>query len=296
MKKHTVMLLGLFLLLAIIAYAVLQRPGETSVTVGDKELLIDADSAAINKYIINSQYGEIVLEKEGTKWYLTKPIRYPADERKIATVISASTNMELKNVVSTNPKKQSVYQVDSNGTQVRIFENGNQSIDMYVGKAASTPLETFVRRSGSDKVLLVKGALSYVMKAPLKDWRDKTILQIPQNELTRIEYQYSNETFVLEKRDTLWFIGDLQANRDEVNSLLKSLSDFTTDFFTDEKPKKMPEITCVLGINNRQLQFMRLDDERVYVRSSESPQLFMVLNWKATQVLKNKEDFLGEPS
>jgi hypothetical protein len=292
MKKQTYYLIGSFVVLLLIAYLVMQKPGESSKELNDEELFLKIDSAAINKFVIKSQFGEIIVEKQGLDWYMTKPVRYPADTFRIKAGITRLKNMVMKSLTSTNKAKQSVYGVDdSSGTSVKIYQNGKETVHLYIGKPGTAPIQTFVRKANSNDVYSVTGSLSYMFNAPDKDWRNKQIVAINENDLKEIKFG-GNESFTLERSDTIWTINGQPANKSEVNGMMQTLSSLNTDFFLDSLVEDMPEISTIMTLGNVQLRIAQVDDERYYVQTSQSPQWFIVLKGKIKRILKTKADFL----
>jgi hypothetical protein len=109
MKKNTIVLVGLFLLLVVIAFLVLQKPGEQSATSANSGLLYTIDSLSVDKIEIKTPASPLVLEKRGAEWYLAQPMNYKADQVVIGQVIHQIKNLEIKNTVSNKQEKHSVF-------------------------------------------------------------------------------------------------------------------------------------------------------------------------------------------
>ncbi len=105
MKRTTWILVGTVVVLAIIAFFVLRQPGEVSTTEGSGTMLVSYDSAAIDKIEVDASGNSVVLEKQGNGWMLTSPLRYRADQSIVTAAVGKGKNIEVKNVVSSNPGK-----------------------------------------------------------------------------------------------------------------------------------------------------------------------------------------------
>ena len=293
MKRNTLILGGVLLLLIAIALLLMQRPGEQSTTGAEGQLLVEIDSAKVDKLEINSSTGKVILEKRGIEWFLHSPIEYRADQSNVNSLIGQAKNLRVKATVSSNPEKQSLFQVDSTGTIVKVYEKGSEKVSFIVGKMGPTFSETYMRLSNSNDVHLIEGSLSYTFSRPVKDWRDRTIANVPHESITNIVYQYGDTTFALSHKDTLWMIGKDGAKESEVNSLLSSLSNFTADNFIDTPPSPAPKFRTTILYGGILLRFAEVKDQSKFVvQSSTSPQLFEVPQWRANQMLKRRKDFV----
>ena len=160
----------------MIAFLVLQKPGEQSATSASAGLVFTIDSLSVDKIEIKTPSFSLVLEKRGAEWFITQPINYKADQDFIGQIIHQIKNLEMKSIVSSKPEKQSVFQVDQSGTQVKLYEKGIEKASFVLGKTAANYTESYVRKLNSDDVLLVEGTFSYTFNRPVNDWRDKNYL------------------------------------------------------------------------------------------------------------------------
>lgn len=293
MTRNTYYMLGLLALLALVAYLMMQRPGEQSSSGEAGEHLVNIDSLAVDKIEISSPSTRIVLEKRGVEWFVQEPVSYRADQSNVASLIHDSRNLQVKSVVSTKAEKHSMFQVDSMGTLVKMSGRGEEQAGFVIGKPGISYLDVYARRVNSDDVALISNASSYVFSRPVREWRDRTILKVPQENIKEVRFQYGDTTFVLAFRDSVWMIGRDSTQDWVVNSLLSSLADFQADDFIDTIWTKSPRITAQIAYAGAQLNFAyQKDSEKYFVRSSNSPQWFDVQSWRANQILKRKKDLV----
>jgi hypothetical protein len=293
MTRNTYALLGILAVLVIVTYLVMQKPGERSSSGDTEGELITLDSLAVNKVEITSPTESVVLEKKGVEWYLTKPLSYRADQSSVGSLLHQCKNLDVKSIVSDKPEKQSLFKVDSTGTVVKIFENDAEKASFVIGKPGSSYLETYARRTNSNNVALVSGALSYVFNRPVKEWRDRTILSVPQERIKEVKFQYGDTTFTLAWKDSSWTVGKDSTQDFVVKSLLSSLSTLQADDFVDTLITPSPKITAQLSYAGAQVSFSYVKKgDKYLVRSSSSPQWFEMQSWRANQVLKRKKDLV----
>ncbi|MEX2088977.1 MAG: DUF4340 domain-containing protein [Bacteroidota bacterium] len=293
MNRSTLILVGILAVLIFVAYLVLQKPGEQSSSTSTGEFLAVVDSLAVDRIHLKSPSLDIVLEKQGVEWYLRHPLMVRADQANVAQLIHQTKNLEVKNVVSSNAEKQSMFQVDSTGTQVTLYEGGNETASFILGKTGPTFSETYGRRKNSNEVMLVSNMMNYVFTRSVKEWRDRSIVAIPRETIKQLTYQFGDTTFTLEFKDSLWIAGREPAQGTVVEGILSSLVNFQGDDFIDTPPVTLPRLTATLSFAGVQLAFHYVKETDTYmVRSSLAPQWYTVSSWRANQVLKRKKEIV----
>ncbi len=282
MKKNNIILLVIFVVFAIIAVWLLQKPGELSVSASDSGVLVKLDSAKINKIEVKSRFSSFEVEKKNGKWMLTKPVNYLADQNHINYVLSLCSNMKIENSVSSNPKKQSLFMVDSNGANVKFYESGKLKADIIVGKQGDGYQNTYVRKNNSNDVVLVKGALTFLFYTPVRMWRDRTITDLNKNNINKVSFQYPKKEYILQKQDSLWTLNGKDYAVGKAKDLVRKLSHLTADDFLDNPKDTLPQINAVIRFNDEELSFrMQKDSVNYIVKTSKSPQLFLIRKAKA---------------
>jgi hypothetical protein len=291
MKKITYILVGLFVCLFIIAYLVLQKPGERSANSTSTGLLFSIDSLLVDKIEIKSSALSLLLEKHGAEWFVVQPVSYKADQANVGQFIHQIKNLEIKNIVSNKPEKHSVFQVDQTGTQVTAYEKNAEKAAFVLGKMTDSYSETYMRRLNSNEVLLVEGISSYTVNRPLKDWRDKTILTVPKESIKAILFEYGDTTLSLTLTDSTWYVGKDRAKQLVVDGILSSISNLQADDFVDSTMS--PKVTAMVVYEGIQLRFSFMKTlNKYYVQSSNSPQWFVLEQWKTNQILKRKKEIV----
>jgi hypothetical protein len=293
MKKGMLSLLAAFVGLLVVAYLVMLKPGERSVLPGAGRALVEIDSAAVEKIELRSPSSTIVLEKKGGEWFLQEPMAFKADGANVANLLQQVRAMTVKSIVSQQPEKHGMFQVDSTGTFVTLYEKGTKRASIVIGKMGPSFSDLYARLATSNEVALISGASSFVFSRPVKDWRDRTIFSAPKESITEVRFQYGDTTFTLQLRDSVWMIGADSTQSWSVESFLSSLSHVQADEFIDTPPTTIPKPTATLTIGATQLRFyFHKESGKYVVQSSANPQWYEIFSWRADQLLKRKKDFL----
>jgi hypothetical protein len=290
MNRSTWILVAVLAVLLVAAFFVLRQPGEVSTSGNAADVLARYDSAAVDKLEIASPAGVVALAIEGGKWMIVSPLRYPADQLSVTAAIGKGKRIELKNVVSSNPQKQQLFQVDSAGTLVRVFEHGTQGAAFHVGK----PGASYVRREGSNDVYLADGLLTYTFAKSVNEWRDKTIFKSEPDRITNVRLQFRDTTLALQFQDSLWRVDGDSASQTAVRSFLDALANLQTDEFVDTAVTVSSAPNAVIEVEGVQIRFYPAKDGgKYFVQTSAGPQWFEIQQWRAAQALKRKKDFLA---
>jgi hypothetical protein len=292
MKRSTSYLLITLLVLAIASYLALQREGETSAPDSSGDTLVDYDSTAVDKLEITTSTNTVVLEKQAGTWMLTHPLTYRADENAVTAAVGKGRSIITTSLVSSNPGKQSLFQVDSTGTMVKVYEKGTLKATFFIGKTSTSFTDTYVRLDGSTEVFAAQGILSSQFQRQVKDWRDKSVFRMDEGAIKNVTFRYGDTTFTLSLQDSVWRIGKDEPDQAGLRPLLSALSSIQADGFVDSGLTVLPRLVAIIDIEGTQIRFFKRDDTTYLVQTSASPQWFEVQSWRTASLLKRKKDLL----
>lgn len=291
MKKSVRILGALVVVLLVVAILVLQKPGELSIT-ETGEPLFPIDSSAVTKIRIATLTNDIVLEKQGQEWQIIHPRLYRANQTAVARFLQDVKTITAKALVSEKPEKQSLFRVDSSGTRLTLWQGNNEVADFIVGKMAQTYLQTYVRKTSENAVYVAEGLAEYRIPREVKEWRDKTIATSIRENIKSLTYQFGDTIFTVAFQDSSWMIGKEKVDETILQSVLSGLTNFQADDFVDTL-REFPKPMAVLSYTGIQVQFtFNKATSQYFVRTSQSPQVFVVAEWRVKQVLKRKKEFL----
>ncbi|MFM8832117.1 MAG: DUF4340 domain-containing protein, partial [Cytophagales bacterium] len=151
--------------------------------------------------------------------------------------------------------KWDTYQVGDGATQVSVLQAG-KTTEISFGKSTYSQggAYTYVRLSKEDEVYAIEGFIDSHFNRTYNDWRNKTLLKLNQADISKITFNYpADSSFVLEKRDSVWFAGNVKAADAKVNSYVSQLSfkilnDFADGFSSAEKPTATLQIESKNGV------------------------------------------------
>ena len=290
MNRSTTFLLGLLLILGVIVFFLLPREGERESSYKQGEIHFSIDSSTVVKIEIQRQGKPVVLENVGGKWTITAPLLYPADQNAVQQLLSGLSKFKAGSLISSNPEKQRLFQVDSSGTKVSTTDRAGKMSGFIIGKMGPSFSEVYFRLPDSKDVYLGQGIDSWTFNKEVKDWRDKSVLSTPSEVMSGLTYTVGSKQYTFHKDSTGWRSGEKALDAATMNPALNTLANFKADDFVDTAIQiaSKPMNLHISGADDIALSFYPTlpDSARYYVRKGNSNQLFVISKWTAQQLFK----------
>jgi hypothetical protein len=284
----------------------IKRKGEVWVVAGDPSASSQPEQASLASGPAQGQLSSIKKD-------------YPADSASIQTLLEKLKGMTKSELISQNPEKQSVFEVDSaKGMFVDVFDEKGASMGAFrIGKNGPDYTSTFVRPLGSNDVYSVGGSIKYAFFTDKNRWRDKSIIKFDKNLVDKIVLnKQGGNTFVLNKKtDTAgtliqWDLtqpDSAKAKTEVVDEILNTAADFRAAEYEDNAALTdsamgfaSPEVVLTFNIkggNSKQIIVGRKNEasgNKFWVRNPEKPAYtFLVEDVNILKFDKNKNSLLG---
>lgn len=259
MKKinNKILFLALIGLAAVFAFSKVMRAPKLESNL-KKELLV-LDSVLVTEIrLLNpeNQNKAIRISREGNRWMVTQDSdnrKYPADASSVKNLLKTLRRMDVERMVSRKKEKWENLKVGENGTEVSVLYGTEEKARIHIGKSGFREgrngsfgggTYTYVRLHDEPETYQIAGYLEGTFNKSFNDWRDKSFLKISKDSVKKIAFRYpADSSYVLEKKDTVWYVGNKQAGESKVNAYLSRLSDKKLYTFADDfKPKGAPDI------------------------------------------------------
>lgn len=201
MKKSSILLLGLFLLLSITAlYLFKFRDSSSSIASGDRDFLVK-DTASISRIFLADKEGhsaEIRREKDG--WYVNG--KYKCRSEAVLNLLEAIRLVEVKMPVPKTAKANVLRFMSSNAVKIEIYSGEDKIKQYYVGHEPPDSEGSYLLLSkgkGDENypdpyVCFIpgfKGILQPRFITNENEWRDRLVLNFIPPELTEIRLNYN---------------------------------------------------------------------------------------------------------
>lgn len=290
MNRSTIILLALLVILAVAAFLLWPSAGEREASYDSTAPELSIDSAAVTKIEIRPPGKSVTLENVGGTWMVTSPVRYKANVASVQQLIGSLAKFKPGSLVSSNPDKQSMFQVDSAaGTHIAITPRTGAVVSLIVGKMGPSFSEVYFRLPDSKDVYLGDGLSSWTLTQDVKEWRDRSIVSMPQDSVSGIEIASGKRMVVLEKRGTAWYSGADTVAPSTVAPVLASLTSLRAEDFLDQPPRieTSPVSVKITGPFQVILDFYPLlpDSAKYAVKTSSSAQMYSVPGYTARQII-----------
>lgn len=234
-----------------------------------KELVaIDTTQVTLIKVWPSSAHGDEIQFVRGTmRWTIKKGDKqYNIEQGAANNLLGYMVKLAPQKMVSRKKEKWNDFQVGDSSTRVQFIADGNVLADVRIGRVGfdqnamqqmqqqgGSPFGggqgmggafTYVRLDGEDEVYTVEGFLNSSFDRSINDWRDKSLLRIKKDNVTKISFNYPDSGFVADKREKKWWIGNVLADSIKLNSFLNQLEFKNASAFADDfSPARQPDIS-----------------------------------------------------
>jgi Domain of unknown function (DUF4340) len=150
--------------------------------------LVEVVKNQINRIVLEGpDQTKVLLVKEGDTWTLPELGKFPADSNRVNTLVERVISAKPGPPIATTAGAKARFKVHDEAFERRITlaQNDQTVAILYLGSSPG-PRRSYARADGEDAVFALALA-TYELPVQLADWEDKTILQVPKNDITAIE-------------------------------------------------------------------------------------------------------------
>ncbi len=213
----------LFLLLAGSVYYFIIRKNDNPF--GSKTAAFTIkDTSAVGKLFIADNTGEsILIERKNGYWTLNK--NYKAMPSMLDMVLGTLNTQLAIEPVSKAAYDNVIKILASRGIKVEVYDKNNSKLTtFYVGGSNATGTGTYMMADGSSTPYLVQtpfftGDLTPRYSTNFKDWRDRTVFNIPSTAIKSVTVNYEDQFKVNSYKLTRTDIGYKIENDESINTL-----------------------------------------------------------------------------
>lgn len=254
-----------------------------------------------------SQHVEMALENES--WIVASEENKPGDKKSINEIIQKVKNLKQHDIISQNPDKQSVFEVDNaSGLCVKLYkDNDEKPTSFYIGKNGPYFNSTYLRATDSNDVILMGENLRAMYTPWSGKWIDRTIFDFDGSTLKKFSIEQENQTIAFEKDETGKWIGvqpyDFTPKIEDLDRMILAFSSLKANDFakTEELDNSGLEnpiviITATDSTNNNRILKIGSQDKKnqYFAKSNEKPHTFMLAGYRLAMFKKDIEAFKEE--
>ncbi len=247
------------------------------------------------------------LVKQNNQWLVESMDNYPADQKAVEELLDKVAEMKTIQRASSNPEKQSVFQVDSSGVEAKLTDaSGNLLAHLFAGKTTPEIFNSYVRAADSNDVYIVQGYLKATFDKGYRSWRDRTIFAFLKEGVTHLTIRSEEEDIELQ----IDAAGKWQmlkplisaADGTEVEAITNLMSSLETDDFAESKalseyeldaPKASITVTLKDG-SARTLLIGKEESGSHYVKRVDKAQIFELNKGHVDKLIRESADLKSE--
>lgn len=257
------------LIVILILTVVIKIPKEKATF---KSYIVDFDTSAVYKIILNNRISNgnvIEFNRSNSKWTVQQgKIVAATQQGAVDNIFGEVLNIKPQSLAAINKSRWSEFELtDSLATRIKFLNNkGKILADIMIGKLdlkqADKPIggysgnnvqiTSYVRLYNGKEVYAVDGLIPFSFNIKFEDWRDRTLIRSDKNDIMNIHFRYpADSSYILSKKDSVWYAGKLRADSATVADYLNSLSLMYGQEFKDGfKPVLNPVYQMLVDGNN----------------------------------------------
>ncbi len=196
MQMRTPISFAVFIILCGLAFLALKnRDAVPDDEAGEeaRESIPELEGDAIQALEITREGITIRLEREGESWKVTQPLAADSDMTAVGGALDKLEGLEVANVAATNATNhERLGVVGDEAIRVAVHGADGVLLDGYFGNVGGG--NTMFRLEGQDAVLALRGSLRYAFNRPLKDWRDRRVVDVNPEHVREMTLAYGDTT------------------------------------------------------------------------------------------------------
>ncbi len=191
--------------------------------------------------VTNADKSDVVLEKVGEKWELAKPVKAPANQANIKSLLDNLKELKADELISKDASddlKKTYDLTPEKAVHVVLYKGDTKTFDATFGKSGGRGQMAIV--DGKAGIYGVKGYSSYHYARETKGWRDTEIFKFDDANVTDVTIQKKDGKFHFAKSGDK-FTGTLndkaieRFDAEKVKDVLRALKSLAAEDFGDGK-------------------------------------------------------------
>jgi uncharacterized protein DUF4340 len=286
MSSNQLRVLALALMLLICVWLGARLLSHKSDVVRGRLTLPPVKAEQTDSIVIRHGADTLRLVRAGTAWTVNG---YRAGRQPVGQLFLAFIDTLLPDLAAVSPGSFQRMGVDSiSGYWLRVWSGGQPTVQLVIGALAPEPSSGFVRREGSDSILLWRGNLVDLARRQVNEWRDKQIGAVVPESVVAVNVT-ARRSYGLRRTGPGWrFAAGGAADSGKVAGLLALYRSFTASGFgtaaqadSGRKPAARRTLALV-GTGGAKLLELTFDSSStgVWARRSDDANVYRVDAWR----------------
>ena len=296
-----------FLVILIAVYVSIKLFKETNRSKSFREDLVQIDTSTVSRVMITKSNESFEVMKENDSWKVTIPgnKKVEATASSVRNALGTLLTIEPNRIATRDPEKWKDYQVDTTGTRVQVYEGNKNTLDLIIGRfgvQGQRQFHTFVRLYQDNEVYAADNFMGISFPSEPNSFRNSRFLQMETDSILQVTFQYPGDSsFILSKKDPLWYIGSSVADSAAVANYLSDLRFISaTEFVDDVDPSLLINPLFLVRIQSKNEGTQTLEayshpDHNFIYHSTYNPNAYFSDEKIKSRIFPSMENLLNSP-
>jgi hypothetical protein len=280
-----------FLLTGILYWSEHRKPAadNPSAAASASPAILKLDESTITKLDLEQRDASpVVLAKASSgTWEITQPKPLRADQSLVSGMLAALSSLSSERVVEDSAVDLTKYGLERPALAMAITEKDNKSQRLLLGDDTPTGGAVYAKLAEDPRIFTLASSSKNNIDKSLNDLRDKRLLPLNSDEISRIELLAGSKDIVFARNQDGWFIQKpeaLRADSFQVSELDRKLTEAKMDLsgsprdrtvvvWAHAAPLAIARVTSKAGSEELQL---RKDKDTYYAKSSMGDGVYRV--------------------
>jgi hypothetical protein len=292
-------------LIALVAVFLISKYGFER-KAGEEPLYPGLSAERAQTILVKGKSSEAQLDKVDGVWIVASEDSLPAEAQAVDNMFQRMAAFSRRDIVSANPEKQALYQVDSTGIEVTIKDaSGKDLASFIIGKVGPDYQSTYVRDLKSDDVVLSAGYLPPIFDRGERTWQDRTIFSYEPSDIAEVVLTRPTGIVRLSRdKGGAWYISQPESaacDQGRVTRLVRTLAYLRGDGIVGRSPVAGSGLADAdssvwfktTGGTEEHLRFgNRSESGQTYVRRDGSDVVFKLVSSRVAATLPRLDELL----
>ena len=307
----TIATIAFLILAGILYWSEHHKPAEDTAKASEDTppAILKLDASAIARVDLEKKDEKaIVLTKaESGKWQITAPQLFGADQPAVSGIVATLSSLKSERLVEDRAADLKQYGLDQPALRLDITEKDNKTQKLLIGDDTPTGGAVYAMLAGDPRVFTMATYAKTSLDKSLADLRDKRLLTVNPDKISRIELIRRNQTIEFGRNKDEWQIlkpKPLRADSLQVSELAGKLTDArmdlsssdTKDFastFAHATPLVTAKVTDESGTQELQVRKTQVGktEDTYYAKSSAVDGIYKITSDLGQAIDKGADDF-----
>lgn len=267
-----------------------------------KSRIVEFDSTEVSIIMLYprvSNGNPIQFSRDGNRWVVRQDdIVSDVREGSVQNIFMEVLGLKPKRLAAKDKSKWKDFELtDSLATRINFINSREKSLaELIVGRYEYKPqanpygsysqnnvqITSYVRTGDENEVYSVEGFLPFLLNKDFNAWRNNKLLRFNSDDVTAVRLEYPADSgYILNKKDTEWFIGVHKADSSIVTNYLNDINSLDAqDFIDNFKPVELPLFQVrIVGNNLLDLSvkcYNGKESDEYIINSSMNPDVYFI--------------------